>query len=65
MQMNLRFVRALQFLCQFNLDIHHKQSKGNIVPDALLQLASINTEKLSKNYTKLNALAIVDAQFTV
>ena len=63
MRMNLKLVRASQFLCQFNLDIYHKPEKENIVPDALFWLVSANTGKMPKNYNELNVLATVDVQF--
>ena len=63
-QMNLRLVRALQFLCRFDLGVCHKSGKENIVPDALLQLASTNTGKLLRDYNKLDVLTTIDVQFT-
>ena len=37
-KLNLRLVRASQYLSQFNLAIRYKSSKSNIVPDALSRL---------------------------
>lgn len=56
MRMNLRLVRASQFLCQFNLDVRHKPGKENIVPDALSRLASTNPSTLPPDYNELDAL---------
>lgn len=58
MRMNVRLVRASQFLCQFRLVICHKPGKEHIVPDALSRLASANTNLLSEdpNYSELDAL---------
>ena len=53
----------MQFLCQFNLDVHYKSGKDHIVPDILLQLANINTEKLSPIYSELNALLATELNF--
>ena len=43
MRLNLRLVRASQFLQQFKLDVRHKSGKEHIVPDALSRLASAIT----------------------
>ena len=37
-KLNLRLVRASQYLSQYNLDIRHKSGKTNVVPDALSRL---------------------------
>lgn len=63
MQINLRLVKASQFLCRFNLDVRYKPGKENIVPDALSQLVSTNTSKLPKDYNKLDTLTMIDIQF--
>ena len=42
MRMNVRLIRASQFLRQFRLDVCHKPGKDHIVPDALSRLASLN-----------------------
>ncbi len=49
-KLNLRLVRASEYLQRFPLDIHHKQGKANIVPDALSRLPIVNDtiERLSK-----------------
>lgn len=58
MQMNVRLVRASQFLRQFRLVVCHKPGKEHIVPDALSRLASANTNLPSEdpNYSELDAL---------
>lgn len=58
MQMNVRLVRASQFLRQFRLIVRHKPGKEYILPDALSCLASANTNPPSQNpaYSELNAL---------
>ena len=56
-RMNLRHVRASQFLSQFKqLEVRHKPGKANIVPDALSRLASLDTPKLAPEYDELEAL---------
>ena len=55
--MNVRLIRAAQFLRQFNLVISHKSDKEHIMPNTLLRLASLNkNNSLSHYYSKLNAL---------
>ena len=45
-KLNLRLVRASQYLSGFNLAIRHKAGKANVVPDALSRLqADIATEE--------------------
>ena len=56
---NVRLVRALQFLCQlFKLEIRHKLDKEHIVFDALSHLVSANTNlpSLDPEYSELDAL---------
>lgn len=58
-RINVRLVRALQFLCQFfKLEIRHKPSKEYIVPDALSRFASANTNLSSfdPEYSELDTL---------
>ena len=55
MRLNLRLVRASQFLQQFKLDVRHKPGKEHIVPDALSQLASVNRH-LDPQRSELDAL---------
>ena len=40
LRLNVRLVRASQFLRQFRLEVRHKAGKEHIVPDALSRLAS-------------------------
>ena len=56
MRMNLRLVRASQFLQQFKLDVRHKPGKEYIIPDALSRLASTNVGCTDPSYSELNAL---------
>ena len=58
MRMNVRLVRASQFLRQFRLDVRHKPGKEHIVPDALSRLASMNHGKECSDpgYSELDAL---------
>ena len=41
-RLNLRLIRASQYLQRFELDVRHKPGKRNIIPDALSRLASTN-----------------------
>ena len=56
--MNVRLIRASQFLSQFSLNIRHKPGRLNIVPDALSRLPSNNTiaEEINPEYNELDAL---------
>ena len=54
--MNLRLVRASQFLQQFRLDVRHKPCKGQIIPDALSCLASTNVGCANASHSELDAL---------
>ena len=56
MRMNVRLVRASQFLCQFQLDVRHKPGKEHIVPDALSSLASVIKLTLPKDHPELDVL---------
>ncbi len=59
MRMNVRLVRALQFLRQFfKLEIRHKPGKERIIPDALSRLARAytNLSSLDPEYSELDAL---------
>ena len=55
MRMNVRLVRASQFLYQFNLDVRYKSNKEHVVPDALFRLASLN-RPMNKDHSELNVL---------
>lgn len=56
--MNVRLVRASQFLRQFRLVVWHKPEKEHILPDALSHLASANTNLPSQDlaYSELDVL---------
>jgi hypothetical protein len=55
MQMNLRLVRASQFLSQFsNLKIRHKSRKYHLISNAFSRLQSLNKKDLSNDHAKLN-----------
>ena len=60
-QINVRLIRASQFLRQFHLDVKYKLGKEYIIPDALLCLPSINYNVVS---TKLNNYSKLDVLFT-
>ena len=46
-KLNLRLVRASDYIQRFDLDIRHKPGRTHIVPDALSRLASLNTSESS------------------
>lgn len=56
MKLNLRLVRASQFLQQFKLDVRHKPGKEHIVPDALSRFASANSPPTDARYSELDGL---------
>lgn len=56
MRLNLRLVRASQFLQQFKLDVWHKPGKEDIIPDAVSLLASTNVGCTNPFYSELDAL---------
>ena len=58
MRINIRFIRASQFLKQFKLDVKHKFEKKYIISNALFRLININHNKkcFNSKYSKLNAL---------
>ena len=58
MKMNVRLVRASQFLRQFRLIVRYKPRKKNIIPDALGRLASANNSGHDLEYSELHALFI-------
>lgn len=58
MRMNVRLVRASQFLKQFHLIVHHKPGKEHIIPDALSRLASDNNSGHDPEYSELDALFV-------
>ena len=56
MRMNVRLVRASQFLRQFRLEVSHKPGKEHVLPDALSRLASCSHPKLPDDHSELDAL---------
>ena len=56
-KLNLRLVRASEYLQRFRLDVRYKPGKANIVPDALSRLASREYHP-SDNADSLDALVI-------
>ena len=56
LRMNVRLVRASQFLRQFRLDVRHKPGKEHIVPDALSRLASATSPTLPDDHSELDVL---------
>ena len=57
MRMNVRLIRASQFLRQFQLDVRHKPGKDHIIPDALSRLASTNhSPDLAPEHSELDCL---------
>lgn len=60
MRMNVRFIKASQFLSQFLLKIQHKPGHLNVIPDALLRLPSDNAPllPLDPSFNELDALYI-------
>ena len=68
-KLNLRLIRASNYLQQFNLDIYYKSSKQYIVSNALSRLISNNRIAITflrffytKDCNKLNALFAILAQ---
>ena len=42
-KLNLRLIRASQYLSAFNLELRHKAGKSNVVPNALSRLPQAST----------------------
>ena len=58
MRMNVRLVKASQFLRQFHLIVRHKPGKEHIIPDALSKLASANSSGHNAEYAELDTLFV-------
>ena len=63
MRLNLRLVRASQFLQQFKLDVRNKLSKEYIILDILSRLASSNIGTIEPSYSELDALFLYNTTF--
>lgn len=55
-KLNLRLVRASDYIQRFNLEFRHKPGKQHIVPDALSRLASANDSHNNHDEGELDAL---------
>ena len=57
-RLNLRLVRASQYLQRFDLDVRHKPGKSNVIPDALSRLPSTNQQAtaMPPEHAELDAL---------
>ncbi len=56
MRLNLKLVRASQFLQQFKLDVWYKPGKEHIILDVLSQLVSANTRHPDPLHSELDIL---------
>ena len=56
MRLNLRLVRASQFLQQFKLNVYYKLDKEYIILNALSRLTNANIGHADSHYSELNAL---------
>ena len=62
LRLNLRLIRASQYLQQFDLEVRHKPGKRNVIPDALSRLASTNVSlSQRKDHAELDALHVTNA----
>ena len=55
-KLNLRLIRASQYLSAFNLELRHKAGKSNTVPDALSRLPQASTTQSTESEGALDAL---------
>ncbi len=55
-KLNLRLIRAFEYIQRFNVIIRHKSEKQHIVLDALSRLASENDDSNTSEFEKLDAL---------
>ena len=60
-RLNLRLVRAFQYIQRFELDVRHKPEKRNVIPDALSRLASINNQSEPSGHVELDMLYVYTA----
>jgi hypothetical protein len=58
-RLNLRLIRAFEYIQRFNLIIKHKSNKQHIVSDALSRLVSENDDSNTLESKELNALFII------
>lgn len=59
MRMNVRLIRASQFLRQFQLDVCHKSDNDHIISDVLSRLTSFNhNQSDDSNHFKLDAFHV-------
>lgn len=56
-KLNLRLIRASEYLQRFRLDVRYKPRKANIVPDALSRLASRQIRPNQDSEGELDALS--------
>ena len=57
MKMNVKLIRASQFLRQFNLNVKYKPEKKHIISDALSRFVNLNFDKnISSDHFELDAL---------
>ena len=64
LRLNLRLVRASQYLQRFELDVRHKPGKSNVIPDALSRLSSTNDSNVPPEHSELDALHVTYAYTT-
>lgn len=63
MRLNLRLVKASQFLQQFKFNVHYKPGKEYIISDALSWLVSSNISSAQFSYFELDALFLYNTIF--
>lgn len=56
-RLNIRLIRASQYLSAFDIDIHHKDGKANVVADALSRLKAAKDSATGDTEGILDALA--------
>ncbi len=57
-KLNLRLVRASEYLQRFRLDVRYKPGKANVVPDALSRLASRDCRPKQDSEGELDVLSV-------